>query len=158
MPRDGVWWLSERASDVVGVICENCETLKFLDGQALLVEYGDRPMPSLLRLISAEKINCSKPWDGFSGRCSLTYYRTKNQSLSDEKAQNKSILTRSDIRSWEMVVVGCRKCKNIAELPRYKLEKICGPATPLLSLIPRLKCSKCGSRGESFISIVKLPR
>lgn len=158
MPRDGVWWLSERSSDVVGVICETCEILKLLDGQALFAEYGDQSMPSLLRLIAAEKIHCPKPWDGFSGRCSLTYYRTRNQSLSDAKTQNKIVLTRSDIRSWEMVVAGCRECKNIAELPRYKLEKICDPGTPISSLVPRLKCRKCGSRGKSFISIIKMPR
>ncbi|MGV1951653.1 hypothetical protein ACQZ44_12555 [Agrobacterium vitis] len=158
MPRDNMWWLSELAVDRVGVICEECEILRLFDGKALLAEYGDRPMPSFLRTIAEEKIHCQKPWEGFSGRCRLTYYRTASQRPDDNKSDHRQALTRRDIRSWEMVVAGCRKCKNVAELPRYKLERMCDPETPLIALIPRLKCSRCDSRGESFISIVKLPR
>lgn len=158
MPRDNMWWLSERADDTVGVICEECEILKLFDGKALLAEYGDRPVPVFLRTIAQEKIHCQKPWEGFSRRCRLTYYRTTAQRPTDEKTDSRKALTRLDIRSWEMVVAGCPKCKNVAELPCFKLEKMCQPETPLVSLIPRLKCSRCGTRGKSFISVMKLPR
>ena len=60
MPGKGVYLLSDYGGEPVGVLCEDCELLKFIC-TAELIEFGDLQMPTLLEKISQEVLKCPKP-------------------------------------------------------------------------------------------------
>ncbi|WP_246669766.1 hypothetical protein [Agrobacterium sp. B1(2019)] len=74
MPGEGAYLVSDYCGEPVGVLCEDCELLKFISSAELMIEFGDLSMPTMLRRISQEVIKCARPMDGYSGRCMLHYH------------------------------------------------------------------------------------
>lgn len=57
----------------VGVICEDCELLRFYDGSELFEKYDNINMPSLLPKLAKER-GCERTENSFYERCRMTYH------------------------------------------------------------------------------------
>jgi hypothetical protein len=64
--------LSEYSDRKVGVICEECELLKYFDGSTLLEKLSDKGIPSLLEDLFDE-VGCTKRPSAASSRTIATF-------------------------------------------------------------------------------------
>lgn len=67
-------------------------------------------------------------------------------------------LTFDRLEQWYDLGARCGRCEREGWLDRWELSRKWSPGAVFLSLVPRLRCLKCGSRqGNQFI-IRQLPR
>ncbi|MFF0919074.1 hypothetical protein ACFYE8_05155 [Rhizobium leguminosarum] len=140
----------------VGVICEDCELLRFYDGSELFEKYDNINMPSLLPKLAKER-GCERTENSFYERCRMTYHhkpdvwaRKMGYVPRDEiQAEDRTF---GDLPEWEGLVAFCRNadCKRKESLDRWALQKRLGKDTKISAIGPRLKC-KCGHRGANIV-------
>lgn len=66
--------------------------------------------------------------------------------------------TFATLPEWYRLAVRCGQCNHIAPLDRRELARKVGKSTVIASLLPRLKCEKCGNRDGNILRLGKLPR
>lgn len=66
--------------------------------------------------------------------------------------------TFATLPEWYRLAVSCGQCKHVAPLDRKELARKMGKNTLLTSLLPRLRCAKCGNRNGNSLRLGKLPR
>ncbi|MDH6294700.1 hypothetical protein SAMN03159422_00244 [Agrobacterium fabrum] len=158
MPGKGVYLLSDYGGEPVGVLCEECELLKFISSGELMIEYGDHSMPSLISKIAEDIIKCPKPKEGFSGRCMLRYH-TRTGSLIDTLKQAKPPAVKvKEIRNWEIVVAKCNYCGHVSNIQHWQLNRVAKAETTVDDIAKRLKCKRCSVKGDVKITVAKMPR
>lgn len=155
MPSEGAMLLSDYGGEPVGVICEKCQTLKFLNVAELMLEFGDLPMPTLLHHISQSVLKCEKTMVGFSDRCGISYYKRANPI--EQLAKPASSRKVSELRAWEVVVVKCRFCGHVSNIPQWRMRNV-DKDKSLDQLGSQMRCQKCRKRGEVKITVAKMPR
>lgn len=141
----------------VGIICEDCEILKFFDHDELIARFGNTPMPSLLAMLARENLECHRTENKYYDRCRLTYHHSPEEwarrhgYVKPDKAR-KGDRTLGDLAEWEGMVAFCGNadCKRKRPLDRWALQKRLGKTMKILAIGPRLKC-KCGHRGVNIV-------
>ncbi|MBY3067478.1 hypothetical protein HFO74_29345 [Rhizobium laguerreae] len=149
--------LKSYAGKRVGVICEECEILKFFDGDELIARFGNVPMPSLLAVLAKENLECHRTENRYYDRCRLTYHHSPEEwarrhgYVKPEDAQKRDRAL-GDLAEWEGLVAFCKNadCKRKRPLDRWALQKRLGKDTKISAIGPRLKC-KCGHRGANIV-------
>ncbi|MFK0385011.1 hypothetical protein [Agrobacterium sp. NPDC090273] len=158
MPGEGTYLLSDHGGEPVGVLCEECELLRFISTAELMIEYGDHSMPALLSKISKDVLKCPKPTEGFSGRCTLTYYARADSLIAKLKQEKEPVVKVVDVRSWEVVVAKCNYCGHVSNVPHWQLRRVAKVDMTIDDLAKRLKCRRCNVKGDVKITIAKMPR
>ncbi|MGO6667966.1 hypothetical protein ACCS43_21785 [Rhizobium ruizarguesonis] len=149
--------LKSYAGKRVGVICEECEILKFFDGDELIARFGNFPMPSLLAMLARENLECHRTENRYYDRCRLTYHHSPEEwarrhgYVKPEHAPKVDHVL-GDLAEWEGLVAFCKNadCKRKRPLDRWALQKRHGKDTKISAIGPRLKC-KCGHRGANIV-------
>lgn len=59
---------------------------------------------------------------------------------------------------WETIGARCGSCEHEIWLDRYELQRKYGRDLVLYSMIPKLRCRRCGNRQGNKIFLGKLPR
>ncbi|NSY44987.1 hypothetical protein G6M03_16950 [Agrobacterium tumefaciens] len=158
MPGKGVYLLSDYGGEPVGVICEDCELLKFICSAELMIEFGDLQMPTMLEKISQEVLRCLKPMEGFSGRCRLRYHTRSGSIIESLKQAPPSPVKVKEIRNWEIVVAKCNYCGHVSNIQHWQLNRVAKADTTVDDIAKRLKCKRCNAKGDVKITIAKMPR
>lgn len=158
MPGEGAYLLSDYGGEPVGVICEECELLKFISSGELMIEFGDLSMPTMLRHISQEVIKCARPMEGFSGRCMLHYHARSGSQIEAMKQAKPPAVRVKEIRNWEIVVAKCNYCGHVSNIPHWQLNRSAKTDTTVDEIAKRLKCKRCSVKGDVKITIAKMPR
>jgi len=155
-PSDAGAGLKSYAGKRVGVICEECEILKFFEGDALIAKHGNVPMPTLLEILAKENLGCQRTENKYYERCKLIYHHSPEE-WARRRGYVKPEDTKGDralgeLAEWEGMVAFCGdpKCKRKQPLDRWALQKRLGKQTKISTIGPRLKC-KCGHRGASIV-------
>ncbi|EJB02862.1 hypothetical protein Rleg9DRAFT_1676 [Rhizobium leguminosarum bv. trifolii WSM597] len=156
-PSDAGAGLKSYAGKRVGVICEECEILKFFEGDALIAKHGNVPMPTLLETLAKENLGCQRTENKYYERCKLTYHHSPEEwarrrgyvKPEDARKDDRAI---GELAEWEGMVAFCGdpKCKRKQPLDRWALQKRLGKHTKISTIGPRLKC-KCGHRGARIV-------
>ncbi|MGO7673870.1 hypothetical protein ACC817_28620 [Rhizobium ruizarguesonis] len=149
--------LESYAGKRVGVICEECEILKFFNGDELIARFGNTPMPSLLAMLAKENLGCQRTENKYYERCKLTYHHSpeewaRRRGYVNPEETRKGDRALGDLAEWEGLVAFCRSadCKRKQSLDRWALQKRLGKDTKISAIGPRLKC-KCGHRGANIV-------
>ncbi len=150
--------LSDYGGEPVGVICEDCELLKFICTAELMIEFGDLQMPTMLRHISQGVIKCPRPMEGFSGRCMLHYHARSGSQIETLKQAPPSPVKVKEIRNWEIVVAKCNYCGHVSNIQHWQLNRVAKTDTTVDDIAKRLKCKRCNTKGDVKITIAKMPR
>ncbi|MBY4613640.1 hypothetical protein [Rhizobium redzepovicii] len=156
-PSDAGTGLKSHAGKRVGVICEDCEILKFFEGDALIAKHGNVPLPTLLETIAKEDLGCQRIENKYYERCKLTYHHSPEEwarrrgyvKPEDARKDDRAI---GELAEWEGMVAFCGdpKCKRKQPLDRWALQKRLGKHAKISTIGPRLKC-KCGHRGARIV-------
>jgi len=148
--------LVEYKGDKVAVICEDCEIFRKLDGDALLAEYGEVDMPSILMPV-AKSFGCKHTENNFSDRCRLHYHHSpdewaKRMGYINPKERKDGELRFSDLSQWHRLYVHCC-CGRKGELDRSRLERTLGKNALIADAAQKLVCKKCSLKGMAKILI-----
>ncbi|RKD61575.1 hypothetical protein [Rhizobium sp. WW_1] len=153
--------LAEYKGDKVAVICEDCELLKNLDGDALLAEYGEVEMPSILMPI-ARSFGCKRTENSFYDRCRLHYHHSPQEwaqmmGYINPRERKENELRFSDLSRWHRLYVHCN-CGRKSEADRERLERSVGKDAMIADAVRKLVCKKCGMKGTAKIIVRSPPR
>jgi len=153
--------LADHKGETVDVICEDCEILRRLNREALLAEYGNLGMPSLLSPV-AKSLGCTRTDTAFSNRCRLHFHFSpdewaKRMGYIDPKARKNDAVVFSDLREWHRLYAHCT-CGRKTEVERLRLEKILGKDAPVSDAAQLLRCKKCSLKGSAKIVVVSQSR
>ncbi len=148
--------LVDYKGDRVAVICEDCELLRNLDGDALLAEYGEAELPSILVPI-AKSFGCKRTENNFADRCRLHYHFSpdewaKRMGYINPKERKDGELRFSDLSRWHTLYVHC-SCGRKSEADRERLERSLGKDALIADAARKLVCKKCGLKGMAKIII-----
>lgn len=156
-PADAGTDLNSYKGKRIGVICEDCEILKFFEGDALIAKRGNVPMPTLLQTLAKEDLGCQRIENKYYERCKLVYHHSpeewaRRRGYVKPEGARKGDRTLGDLAEWEGMVAFCGNvdCKRKRPLDRWALQKRLGKETKISSIGPRLKC-KCGHRGANVV-------
>lgn len=158
MPDKGVYLLSDYGGEPVGVLCEECELLKFVSSAELMIEFGDLSMPTMLRHISQDVVKCPKPMDGFSGRCMLRYHTRSGSQIEALKQAKPPVVRVKEIRNWEILVAKCKSCGHVSNIPHWQLNLVAKADTTVDEIAQRMRCKRCRVKGKVETTIAKMPR
>lgn len=158
MPGEGAYLLSDYGGEPVGVLCEDCELLKFICSGELMIEYGDHSMPSLLNKIAKDIIKCPRPFEGFSDRCRLRYHARARSLVETLKQAPPTAVKVKEIRNWEIVVAKCNYCGHVSNIQHWQLNRVAKTDATVDDIAKRLRCKRCNAKGDVKITIAKMPR
>ncbi|UXS33968.1 hypothetical protein FY152_17545 [Agrobacterium tumefaciens] len=159
MPLKEAYSLSDYGGEPVGVLCEDCELLKFICSGELMIEYGDHSMPGLISKIAKDILKCPRPVEGFSGRCRLKYHTRSGSLMEALKQAPPPPVKVKEIRNWEIVVAKCNYCGHVSNVPHWQLNRAAKTADITVDdIAKRLKCKRCNVKGDVKITIAKMPR
>jgi hypothetical protein len=158
MPGEGAYLLSDYGGEPVGVLCEDCELLKFICTAELMIEFGDQSMPSLPNKIAKDIIKCRRPFEGFSDRCRLRYHARSRSLIETLKQAPPTAVKVKEIRNWEIVVAKCNYCGRVSNIQHWQLNRVAKTDTTVDDIAKRLKCKRCNTKGDVKITIAKMPR
>lgn len=138
----------------IGVICEQCELLKFFEGEELFAKHGNYHVPSLRSVLAAE-LGCKRTENSFYDRCQLTFYYTHDEwaELNGYKRPDPpkgTMRAIGELEEWEGLIAICPGCRTQRTLDHRALRKRLGKSTVIASIEPRLKC-QCGRRGARIV-------
>ena len=145
----------------LAVICEDCELLKNLDGDALLAEFGEAELPSILMPL-AKSLGCQRTENNFNNRCRLHYHFSpdewaKRMGYINPKERQDGELRFSDLSRWHRLYVHCN-CGRKSQLDRERLERSLGKDASIADAVTKLVCKKCGTKGMAKIIVRSPPR
>ena len=63
-----------------------------------------------------------------------------------------------DLRGWHMLIVACSTCRHKAHVRLWVLTERHSPDTFLTEVERKLRCSRCGHRGENVVLVTMMPR
>lgn len=63
-----------------------------------------------------------------------------------------------DLQGWYALHGKCTSCGHIRSLDRWELERRFGRGTPVIALMPHLRCTKCGNRANNVFCVSKMQR
>ncbi|MDK4704345.1 hypothetical protein PH562_18980 [Rhizobium sp. CNPSo 4062] len=145
----------------LAVICEDCELLKNLDGDALLAEFGEAELPSILMPL-AKSLGCQRTENNYYDRCKLHYHFSpdewaKRMGYINPKERKDEDLRFSDLSRWHRLYVHCN-CGRKSQLDRERLERSLGSDASIANAVRKLVCKKCGTKGMAKIIVRSPPR
>ncbi|MBB3308540.1 hypothetical protein FHT78_000269 [Rhizobium sp. BK196] len=142
--------------DRVGVICEECEILKFFQPGELEARYPAADGMDSVNVMALQLFGCERVKNQWYDRCRMHFYfgprewaRRMGYVHPDELKAAAARRTIGELAEWEQMKATCLKCKHSRWLDRWALQKRYGKGLALSELGARLKC-RCGRRGAEI--------
>lgn len=87
---------------------------------------------------------CLRARAGSSPPLSPTAARNAGAADSYPDQLSDPMLTLQALPEWYQLAVTCGHCRHLAPLDRWELARKVGKQTVIASLVPKLRCAKCG--------------
>ncbi|QWW70007.1 hypothetical protein [Rhizobium sp. WYJ-E13] len=140
----------------VGVICEDCEVLKFFEPGDLEKTYPAEEGISSIYIMAEKLFGCPRVRNHWYDRCHIHNHFSaaewaRRMGYIDPKDLNAAPTGRmiGELAEWEQMKATCKRCNHSRWLDRWALQRRYGKGLALSELGARLKC-RCGMRGAEI--------
>jgi hypothetical protein len=140
----------------VGVICEECEVLKFFEPGELEAKYPATDGMDSINVLALQFFGCERVKNQWYDRCKIHFHFSakewaRRMGYVDPSELNRAAASRTigELAEWDHMKATCSKCKHSRWLDRWALQKRYGKGLALSELGARLKC-RCGRRGAEI--------